>query len=379
MTDQLATDDWLLEVYAPDGLTHDAIATDVDEAYDDTPSDFRSAVDETYLDALTEKTTDIIADGRTAILGYDDERQSVTLDDERLVYAESGEPVETGWDDRPTLYAEHDVGDAEKLFWDGDTVVATPRVEDGELVFEAFTGSYAERRAAQDAVDDYAIDRLPLSTNITVVPVLDQDDDPVIPVFYRNDDVAEYPNQYHTVAGGIPDAAMHPLDAGWMEMREEIRVVPDTPVDELADRQIVDEADALRPELLADTAVTPAVGDDAYELLFRATDAMELLGVVRNLETHTPEICAVVETGLDYDVVADNYTRGAEHAAIEPVAADADAVRAFREDRENIIPVGDAAMLLATDYLADTDLVEAVAATDSAVPEPYSDVATRTM
>ncbi len=206
---------------------------------------------------------DVADDGGTPVLVADGDGggQAVTVADDALVYRETGEPVGMDWDERPTLYAEHDADDREKVFWDGDTVVAAPRVADDTLVLEAYAGSYAERLAAQDAVGDYPAANLPLSTNITVVPVVDDGGDPVIPVFYRNDQVAEYPDHFHTVAGGIPDVEMHPIDAGWMEAVEEIRIGPDWDRETYSARDVVDaSADQMRTGTIASHDVVTSTG-----------------------------------------------------------------------------------------------------------------------
>lgn len=372
----IATDSWALELWAEDGLSRDDIRVDVDEQYDTVPGAFRDAVDETYYDSLVDTAQDVLDDGDTPILAYDGDGRAVAVADGALVYEDSGEAVGTDWDDRPTLYAEHDVDDREKVFWDGATVVSTPRIAEDGVVLESYEGSYAERLAAQDAVDEYPVDDLPLSTNITVVPVVERGGEEVIPVFYRNEQVAEYPNFYHTVAGGIPDVEMHPVDAGWMESVEEIRIGPDWDADTYADRGVVDAETAARMRRGTvedhDIVTVPA---DGQRNVYRADGEMAVTGLVRNLETHTPELCAVVETGVDYDLVAENYTRAAEHADIEPLPVDGDAVTDFVTERDNVIPVGAAAFLLAAEHLTGERVVAEVAE-EQELPAPYATLET---
>lgn len=373
----IGTDSWALELWAEDsGLSRDDIRVDVDAQYDTVPDAFRSAVDETYYNSLLENAQDVLDDGDTPVLSDGDDGRAVAVTDGKLVYQNSGEAVGTDWEDRPTLYAEHDVDDREKVFWDGATVVSTPRIADDGVVLESYEGSYAERLAAQDAVNEYPVEDLPLSTNITVVPVVEHDSDPVVPVFYRNDQVAEYPNFYHTVAGGIPDVEMHPVDAGWMESVEEIRIGPDWDPDNYADRGVVDAETAARMRQgTVDGHGIVTVPDDGQRNVYRADGEMTVTGLVRNRETHTPELCAVVETGVPYSIVAENYTRAAEHADIEPLPVDADAVVDFVTERDNVIPVGEAAFLLAAEHLTGEAVVERVAA-EQELDAPYDGLET---
>jgi len=152
--------------------------------------------------------------------------------------------------------------------------------------------------------------------------------------------VASYPGSYGTVAGGLERLGRHPIDAGWQESIEELRIGPDVPPAEYVNRELIS---SVSPNCFrrgtVDSHPLYAIPDtDGQWLLYLTDSRMKMFGIIRDLENYRPEICAIVETDLPWDIIEENHPATIEYDHLEFVEFSADGIADFIEETSDISP-----------------------------------------
>jgi hypothetical protein len=344
---------WALEAWNPHGWTRSEIA--LTEVESPVPSGFEADRLEAYKRVLHEKIDAVESDGNIAYLDTNDGPLRATTSGSNLVRPDSGRPIPaTVLSTFPSLHSKPspESRSERRVFWDGKTVVARPVSATNRLVLHGYEDTYSGSLAASEAVDDYPIEKLPLSMNVTVVPLLTGDECPVIPVFERTAVVASYPKHHMTVAGGLDSLERHPVDEGWRELLEEIRIAPAEDRSAYETRGLLSSATAstLRPGTVQGQPMYTVARETGQQVLYTSEAPLVVIGVVRNLDNSRPELCGVLDTDVPAELVEENRPRNIEHERIEFVEFTATNLATFLTTREEVPPVHRGAFVLAGEF-----------------------------
>ncbi|MFB6216722.1 MAG: hypothetical protein ABEJ03_03090 [Candidatus Nanohaloarchaea archaeon] len=323
-------EDWIAEFIFEGGKKAEWLEVNFPDEHNqelDVPEEFLRSVDQSYWNTLVEKGSRLYEQGSQLFVEIKGELRCAEYEDDSVTV--DGEPYspENWGEERPELWtADNSVEDidratAERVLWDGDTIVPIFGSDGDDLSVNLVWGSYAERQAVPDNVSRFDVSRLPASMNSTMLPVVERDGEEGIAVFERGAGVGEYPEHRVGIAGGA-DEMMTPGEVAWLEAKEEARLLPDYGAKELRDRGIICEE--MREGVLDGDEIYSLPGENGLETYYRIPpENLEMLGIVRDVDkTYAPEAVFVANTDLQFQDLKVNYVRGQEHAGIEFVTID---------------------------------------------------------
>jgi len=173
--------EWALETLNRQGWLRSDIELNPVES--PVPPEFTTHRVEAYRTVLVEKIEQVVEQGDVPCLAINGGIISVSVSDSDIVVRKTHDPVETDViSSRPPLYSssgQMNEETIERVFWDGETVVAWPTGTNTEkLTLQGYQDTYSGTLAAASNVEAFPIEVLPFAMNITVLPVL-TDDEPL--------------------------------------------------------------------------------------------------------------------------------------------------------------------------------------------------------